>query len=96
MNIREKNAEYDDLVGDLYNKCDYCYKLILGKKFELLAPNNTGTKYFCSPKHKSMFLWELNRIHILNEEVKMDELKYNRLKHEMTEKYEEIREKRGF
>ena len=96
MNIREKNAEYDDLVGELYNKCDYCYKLILGKKYELLAPNNTGTKYFCSPKHKSMFLWELNRIYITNEDVKMEEFKYNRLKQEMTKKFELLQRRRGY
>ena len=94
MNIREKNAQYDEDVGDLYDKCAWCEKVILGRKFEIHQDNKLF--YLCSQHCKSVMLYSLRTVHISSEDVKSEELKYNRLKSLMTDKYEEIKRRRGY
>ena len=98
MNVREKNAQYDVDVGNLYSKCEYCFKIILGKHY-LLEKKLEGINYelkFCSIKCRSMFLYMIKQIHTLNNTVAMEELKYNRLKQEMTQDFEQIQRRRAY
>ena len=96
MNVRKNNAEYDELIGDQFDKCDWCLKIIDGKKHELINPSGLNTLNFCSPKHRSMFIYMLKNNKTESKRVLEDSHLYEQLKKKMTKKYEEIREKRGF
>ena len=98
MDIREKNAEYDAEVGNRYDKCEWCLNLIILNRYKL-EKKIEGLNYdlfFCSIKCLKMFKLMLKQIHTPNEALKLEELKYNRLKQEMSKDFEQIQRRRGY
>ena len=52
---RINDAKYDEMMGNHYNKCEYCYRIIDGKTHTL----KDGFRIFCSNKCKR--LWNLDK-----------------------------------
>lgn len=98
MDIREKNAEYDDFVGDIYNKCEWCQSLILSVRY-MLEKKIEGIDYklfFCSVRCRKMALWSMKQHKIRNVDTDTDSYKYELLKKEMSKEFELLQRRRGY
>ena len=95
MDIRETNAQYDEEVGDIYDKCDWCFNIILSIRYSMRIEQQK--LYFCS-KH----CWNMANTFLTYDRTKhnkrtlKDTAKYEQLKDIMTIKYEEIKNFRGY
>ena len=48
---RMLDANYDEVMGNKYNKCEYCYDTIINKEFSL----EDGFRIFCSNKCRQLW-----------------------------------------
>lgn len=93
MDIRERNAQYDADIGNIYDKCVWCFKVIIGPKFEI---HQDGVHYLCSQHCKSIMLYALRYHTARNRKVDEDSYMYDLLQKEVTKNYERIKERRGY
>ena len=98
MDIRERNAQYDADVGDIYDKCEWCQRLILSIRY-ILEKKIKGIDYklyFCSLRCRKMALWSMKHHKIRNNRTDEDSFMYELLQKEVTKNYERIRRQRGY